>query len=117
MDVQSLFGLAGKCVLVVGGGRGIGLASAELLSEAGASIAVLDIDSGRAQAASDRLRASGRESVAITADVLDGVQIQEAVRTAARQLGRLDILVNVVGMAAWAPLTEDRKSTRLNSSH
>jgi NAD(P)-dependent dehydrogenase (short-subunit alcohol dehydrogenase family) len=108
MDVQSLFGLAGKGALVVGGGRGIGLASAQLLSAAGASVAILDVDTARAQTVSNRFTELGRRSVAITADVLDGDQVQNAVRTAASELGRLDVLVHVVGMAVWAPLTEMR---------
>jgi 3-oxoacyl-[acyl-carrier protein] reductase len=101
-----LFGLAGRGALVVGGGFGMGRASADLLARAGAAVAVLDVQQERAEAAAARIAEQGGRSLAIVADVLDRGQVDAAVQQVAEGLGSLDVVVNIVGAANWAPLTE-----------
>lgn len=106
MAGADLFGLEGKRALVVGGGLGMGKASAELLASVGVAVAVLDIDEARAANVADAINAAGGQAVPLSADVLNGAGAQQAVSDAARLLGGLDILVNIVGQASFVPLAE-----------
>ena len=80
----------GLRAVVTGGGSGIGLATAQLLSARGADVAVLDLDPA---AAAEPLRG-------IQADVADDTSVRAAVSAAARALGGIDILVNNAGIGA-----------------
>ncbi|MFB7224668.1 SDR family NAD(P)-dependent oxidoreductase [Streptomyces sp. NPDC056227] len=82
--------LAGLRAIVTGGASGIGLATAELLGERGAKVAVLDLAPGELPA----------PLVGFTADVSDDAGARAAVEAAAAALGGLDILVNNAGVGA-----------------
>ncbi|MGW1091869.1 SDR family NAD(P)-dependent oxidoreductase, partial [Streptomyces sp. NPDC002596] len=82
--------LAGLRAIVTGGASGIGLATAELLAERGAKVAVLDLAPGELPA----------PLVGFTADVSDDAGVRAAVEAAAAALGGLDILVNNAGVGA-----------------
>ncbi|MFI5534046.1 SDR family NAD(P)-dependent oxidoreductase [Kitasatospora sp. NPDC051853] len=82
--------LDGLNAVVTGGASGIGLATAQLLSELGANVAVLDLEP-------DGL---ARPLLGLRADVSDDRSVREAVDTAARTFGGLDILVNNAGIGA-----------------
>jgi len=82
--------LHGLTALVTGGASGIGLATARLLAEHGADVAVLDRDPGGVPAP---LRA-------FTADVTDDRAVRAAVEGVAEVLGGIDILVNNAGIGA-----------------
>lgn len=103
---MELLGLQGKPALVVGGGGGIGLASALLLARAGADVAVADVDEARAEAAAKELRGLGVRSASLSGDVTDRAQAERIVDGAAEALGSLEVLINMVGMAAWTTLFE-----------
>ncbi|MCH5676609.1 SDR family NAD(P)-dependent oxidoreductase [Streptomyces gilvus] len=83
-------GFNGLRAVVTGGAAGIGRATAELLAERGARVAVLDLDP------------SGVEEplVALRADVTDDAGVRAAVAEAAVRLGGIDILVNNAGIGA-----------------
>jgi NAD(P)-dependent dehydrogenase (short-subunit alcohol dehydrogenase family) len=87
-------GLAGKRAVVTGGSRGIGLAIAGTLAAEGADIALLARDPGRLAAARQRLAASGRRVLALSADTTDDAAVRAAIDRAAAELGGVDILVN-----------------------
>ncbi len=81
--------LDGLRALVTGGASGIGLATATLMREQGASVALLD------------MAPSGPDGfVYVHADVTNDEQVRQAVSTAVEQLGGLDILVNNAGIGA-----------------
>ncbi len=82
--------LKGLTALVTGGASGIGLATARLLAERGADVAVLDLDPSGAPAP---LRG-------FAADVSDDASVRAAVEGAAEALGGIDILVNNAGIGA-----------------
>jgi 2-deoxy-D-gluconate 3-dehydrogenase len=104
--MNDLFGLSGKRALVVGGGRGMGESSARLLAQAGADVAVLDVDSGRAEHVAAAVREYGKRSEAIVANVLDDDEAVRGVAEADRRLGGIDVLVTIVGQAMFTPLLD-----------
>jgi NAD(P)-dependent dehydrogenase (short-subunit alcohol dehydrogenase family) len=101
--LDQLFGLNGRVAIVTGGASGIGRASAELLAAAGASVAIVDRDKGAAEQA---LKAIGDQGLALEVDVAKESEIDAAVADIARQLGRVDILVNSAGTAIRRPAVE-----------
>lgn len=99
--------LTGKAALVVGGGRGIGRAVSLTLGDAGAAVAVVDLEPDRAEAVAAELTASGTRALALAADIRDAADVERVVRETCAQLGGIDVLVTVVGgqnaFAAWQP--------------
>ena len=80
--------------LVTGAGQGIGKATALLLAEAGADVAVADINGEAVESTRAEITESGRRSVAIQADIGELADIERVVADTARGLGGMDILVN-----------------------
>lgn len=89
--------LKGKIAVVTGGGAGIGEGISLRLAEAGADIAIVDINQARAEEVADKIEKSGRKSIGIIADATDSKQIQQAVRKILDTFTKIDILVNNVG--------------------
>lgn len=92
--IGRLLALKGKAALVTGGARGIGRAVCALLTEAGAQVAVCDLDAKGAEAVAGTL--SGARSWAC--DVSDEVIVTRVVADAAAHFGRLDILIHVAAI-------------------
>src|ERR1700750_3120004 len=91
-------GLAGRRALLVGAGRGIGAATARALAREGCSVAlVARTRASVEERAAERRREGAPNAVAIAADATVPEGIAGAVRTAAKELGGLDILVTLVG--------------------
>lgn len=99
MGVLDLFRLDGKVALVSGAGRGIGAASALALAEAGADVAVLARTLPEIEAVAAQARSFGGRAVAIATDANDAEQVASAVEQVVTDLGRIDIVVAVVGGA------------------
>jgi len=98
-------GLAGKHVLVTGGGRGIGRAIVELLADEGAH--VMFFYRGNAQAAQDVVATqhdAGHDVRCAQVDVTDAAACQAAVEQFADRAGRIDVLVNNAGVVRDNPL-------------
>ena len=92
-----LFDLAGRKALVTGAGRGIGRTLAIGLAQAGADVALADIDPSQAAEAKAQIEGLGRRCALLQADVTDLGQAERMVAEAARALGGLTILVNNAG--------------------
>ena len=106
MRVQELFDLSGRVAIVTGGGSGLGRQMAEALAEAGADLVLCARKAERCDEAAAELRKLGRRALALPCDVRDPAQIDEVVRRAVDDLGRVDILVNNAG-TSWGAAPED----------
>lgn len=106
MGIEKYFGLTGQCALVTGGAQSIGAAIAEALVDAGASVAIADIDIDGARATAEKLSTNGGTAVAIQADCSDENSIRQMVGTAASTLGKLNILVNNAGVYPYITLED-----------
>lgn len=97
--------LEGKVAVVIGGTRGIGAAISRRMAADGASVAILYLSrSDDAETLARELRDGGTEICMMQADVSDPQAITGAFDAIVSQFGRLDILVNVAGMAIVGPL-------------
>jgi NAD(P)-dependent dehydrogenase (short-subunit alcohol dehydrogenase family) len=103
---QNVLGLAGKPALVIGGGFGMGKASALLLARAGANVALADVIEERAHAAAEEVEAHGVRALALTGDVTDMAAAQRIVADAVKFHGGLEVLINMVGLATWNELMD-----------
>lgn len=89
--------LTGKTAIVTGGASGIGRSCALLLHQAGARLAVVDINEQGARETIAQLD----NAMAIRCDLSDGEDIARMARLAERELGQVDILVNCAGIIAY----------------
>ncbi len=92
----------GQVAAITGGAQGIGLACAELLSEAGATVVLLDRDAAALDAARGRVPGAH----ALVLDVTDEAAVERAFNDIAQAHGRIDILINNAGRSIRKPSLE-----------
>ncbi|MBL8928832.1 MAG: SDR family oxidoreductase [Kineosporiaceae bacterium] len=103
-----------RVVLVTGGGRGIGAATARLAAARGWDVAVnYTRDQASAQAVADSVRDAGRRAVVVRADVADPAAVQAMFLRVDSELGRLTDLVNNAGIVDAAMRFDEMSLTRL----
>ena len=102
------FSLAGKKALVVGGRRNMGKGFALGLAEAGADVAVTDlnIEDGRLFAVAEEIAGMGRRSIALQADISSKTSVDALITEVMDTFGGIDILMNVAVMYHRKPLTD-----------
>lgn len=91
--------LDGRTAFITGGGRGIGLASAEALLEAGAKVVISDYNEELLASAREHLAAAGHTVDCVLLDVTKPGKVAEAAAEANRKHGAVDILVANAGIA------------------
>jgi NAD(P)-dependent dehydrogenase (short-subunit alcohol dehydrogenase family) len=92
----------GKVALVAGAGGGIGGAGAIGLGREGAAVVCADIDAAAAEGTAVQIRSAGGRAGALGLDVRDRSAVDEAVAAAVREFGRLDVLLESVGVSQTA---------------
>ncbi len=99
--------IEGKTALVTGAASGMGRATAELLADEGARVAVTDIDGSGAEAVAAGIREAGGDAAAWALDVSDPAAIEAVVGEHAERFGGLDVLVNNAGISIGATIESD----------
>lgn len=97
-SILDLFKLDGQVALVVGGNRGLGLAMAKALAEAGAHISIAARDEAESVKAVKEIQALGKECMSCHCDVTVEQDVKDAVSQTIDRFGRIDILVNSAGI-------------------
>jgi NAD(P)-dependent dehydrogenase (short-subunit alcohol dehydrogenase family) len=93
--------LEGSVAVIAGGASGIGEASAYVLAERGARIALVDRDAVRGEALVASLRASGAEAQLFVGDISVGEQVERIAAAVDEAFGAIDVLVHSAGILAY----------------
>jgi len=99
--------LTGRIAIVTGAAEGIGFATARRLAQAGAAVAVADLDGAAAERAAEELTRDGATAIAVAVDVSDEQAVREMARVVRDGLGDADILVNNAGVTGGTNEVQD----------
>jgi len=106
MGIIEKFRLDGKSAFVTGGARGIGKSIASALAEAGANVAIVDIDIAESEKTAEEIGRLGVKTLAVKADVTDAAQVEAMVNAVVSAFGKLDIAFCNAGIASNQPAEE-----------
>ena len=98
MSILDQFRLDNRVALITGGARGIGKAMASALGQAGAKLAIADLNIEMAEATVTELKDTGLEAMAINVDVADQTSVRAMVASVTKHYGTLDIAFNNAGV-------------------
>src|SRR5207249_8456104 len=98
--------LDGKIAVVTGAGNGIARATAIVFAREGASVVVNDVDAAGVETTIATIREQGGKAVPCVVAVGDQPAAELLVRTALDSFGDLDVMVNIAGVYAPAPIEE-----------
>lgn len=101
--LPEMFDLTGQIAVITGAASGLGVALAEAMAEAGADVALLDIDADGLARTGDRITVLGRRALSLVADVSDEEAVKRAFETIDTELGPLDIIFNNAGIGDPEP--------------
>jgi len=99
ISILDQFKLNGKTALIVGGNRGLGLAMAKALAEAGANISIAARDEATNKESESLISSTyGLDCISMACDVTSEESIKNAVSSTAGHFGKIDILINSAGI-------------------
>lgn len=98
MSILDQFRLDNRVALITGGARGIGKAMASALGQAGAKLAIADLNIEMAEATVNELKDAGLEAMAINVDVADQDSVRAMASAVTEHYGTLDIAFNNAGV-------------------
>lgn len=98
--------LDGKVAIVTGAGRGIGQQIAKKLAEAGAKVAVVDLQADWCRETVDLVEAAGSTALALGCNVAESAEVDACVKRVIEAFGTVDILVNNAGIIRREPFLE-----------
>lgn len=94
----------GRVALVTGAASGMGRATAHLLSDEGAKVAVTDVDADGVSKVVAEIEAAGGEAAGWVLDVADAERVRTVVDEIATRFGGLGIVINNAGVSSFAPI-------------
>jgi NAD(P)-dependent dehydrogenase (short-subunit alcohol dehydrogenase family) len=106
MDQNELFSLHDRVAVVIGGGGVLAGEMAMGFAEAGAEVAILDLNPQSAEERAAAIRALGRRAVGLAVDATSKKEIESARDTILSTLGHIDILLNAAGINSATPFFE-----------
>ncbi|OGL43197.1 MAG: short-chain dehydrogenase [Candidatus Schekmanbacteria bacterium RBG_13_48_7] len=104
--MQDLFDLTGKVAIVTGTSRGLGQYFARALAKAGADLVISSRELSRLTEFKKEIESLGRKALPVRMDVLSQGDIENMVRAAIKEYGKIDILVNNAGLNIRGPSAE-----------
>lgn len=93
-----MFELTDKVAMVTGAARGLGQAIAVKLAEAGADVALCDLNAEWLEETAGKVQALGRRAECYGVNVADGASVTEGVKAIEKDFGKIDVLVNNAGI-------------------
>ena len=114
------YDFTGQVALVTGAAKGMGLATARMFAESGASVVLADLDGDLAAREAERIVAEGGTAIGVACDVADEAQVAATVDRAVAEYGRLDMAFNNAGIqvppsdAADEPVEHFERVTAVN---
>ena len=103
--------LEGKSIAMTGGGGGLGRCYGLAMAQAGAAVAVSDINLAAAQATADAIVKAGGRAVAVQADVTQAAQFEQLLDRTEAEFGPLDVLLNIAGVFPRVALVDMAEET------
>ncbi|MGI6004939.1 MAG: SDR family oxidoreductase [Christensenellales bacterium] len=108
MGILEKMKLDGKKAFVTGGARGIGKSIAQALAEAGADIAIVDLDIHEAEKTCDEIqKANGNKMMAIQTDITSPEQVNAMIDTILKEFGKLDVAFCNAGISNEVAVEDD----------
>jgi len=86
-----------KAVIITGASQGIGEAIARRLAQESAAVAILDIQSEKAEAVASDIESKGARAIAVRMDIADSQSVKQAVKEVEERFAKVDVLVNNAG--------------------
>lgn len=99
--------IEGRVALVTGAASGMGRATAHLLADEGAHVAVTDLEQAKVDAVVDEITAAGSSAAGWTLDVADAERARQVVDAIVERFGGLDIVINNAGISRFAPIDSE----------
>jgi NAD(P)-dependent dehydrogenase (short-subunit alcohol dehydrogenase family) len=118
--MNPIYDFKGQVALVTGAAKGMGLATARMFAESGASVLLADLDGDLAAKEAEQIVGEGGIAIGIACDVADEAQVAAMVDRAVAEYGRLDMAFNNAGIqvppsdAADEPLENFERVTAIN---
>src|ERR1700730_18211647 len=97
------FDLAGRTVVITGGGKGIGKVYVEEFAKAGARVVAADVDGAAAKSVAEALCAQGLHVAGLATDIANEESTKAMAATAVERFGRLDVLINKASLMSVLP--------------
>ena len=103
MSTNPRFDLAGRTVIVTGGGKGIGKVYAQEFAKAGARVVASDIDEAAAKSVAEALTAEGLEALGLGTDIADEQAVAAMTQATLDRFGAIEVLINNASLMSVLP--------------
>jgi len=107
----TIFDLTDRIAVVTGGSKGLGFHLAMDVAEAGADVVIVSRHLEEAEVSAEKIRKTGRRSVAVKADVSNAKACETMIEKAVEFFGRVDILINNAGVVHRGPMLDVEEDT------